>query len=260
MARGKARPEAIPGSMGEGSNAALGHLGRNPLGRGPFRVSPCCSSLVYRQYTALVAPCETRNGPPSPPYLWCYQALRAMNRRLSESRIRSTCRELLGKKGRVSGRALCAELRKRFGAVGKTERVFAIWREETQAKGSGGGCVGGHRRAATAPRGRGGGRGGEPQARGACGISRAGTSGEVGGGGGCVEAARQGSAGAVGGNSTIVFRAGVNPSMHGARGKRLLCFTPRHMIFECPCCKAREWPSVRCMRRIGLRRWLWWRR
>ncbi len=135
MARGKARPEAIPGSMGEGSNAALGHLGRNPLGRGPFRVSPCCSSLVYRQYTALVAPCETRNGPPSPPYLWCYQALRAMNRRLSESRIRSTCRELLGKKGRVSGRALCAELRKRFGAVGKTERVFAIWREETQAKG-----------------------------------------------------------------------------------------------------------------------------
>ncbi len=30
---------------------------------------------------------------------------------------------------------MCAELRKRFGAVGKTERVFAIWREETQAKG-----------------------------------------------------------------------------------------------------------------------------
>jgi hypothetical protein len=35
----------------------------------------------------------------------------------------------------VSGRALCAELRKRFGAVGKTERVFAIWREETAAMG-----------------------------------------------------------------------------------------------------------------------------
>jgi hypothetical protein len=62
-----------------------------------------------------------------------------MNRRLSESGIRGTCRELLGKKGgvsgrRVSGRALCAELRTRFGAVGKTERVFAIWREELTAK------------------------------------------------------------------------------------------------------------------------------
>ena len=38
--------------------------------------------------------------------------------------------------GRVSGRALCAELRTRFGAVGKTERVFQIWREETAVKGS----------------------------------------------------------------------------------------------------------------------------
>ena len=33
----------------------------------------------------------------------------------------------------MSGRAHCAELRTRFGAVGKTERVFAIWREETAA-------------------------------------------------------------------------------------------------------------------------------
>ena len=57
-----------------------------------------------------------------------------MNRRLSESRIRATCRELLGNKGRVSGRALCAELRTRFGAVGKTERVFGIWREELAQK------------------------------------------------------------------------------------------------------------------------------
>jgi hypothetical protein len=31
---------------------------------------------------------------------------------------------------------LCAELRSRFGAVGKTERVFAIWREECGARGS----------------------------------------------------------------------------------------------------------------------------
>lgn len=58
-----------------------------------------------------------------------------MNRRLSEGRIRSTCRELLATtRGTVSGRALCAELRTRFGAVGKTERVFAIWREEVAAR------------------------------------------------------------------------------------------------------------------------------
>ena len=53
-----------------------------------------------------------------------------MNRRLSEQRIRSTCRELLAKRGAVSGRGLREELRARFGAVGKTARVFAIWREE----------------------------------------------------------------------------------------------------------------------------------
>jgi hypothetical protein len=57
-----------------------------------------------------------------------------MNRRLSEARVRATCRELLSRGGRLSGRALCAELRRRFGAVGKTERVFQIWREETSAK------------------------------------------------------------------------------------------------------------------------------
>lgn len=34
----------------------------------------------------------------------------------------------------MSGRRVCAELRARFGAVGKTERVFAIWREESAAK------------------------------------------------------------------------------------------------------------------------------
>jgi Plasmid replication region DNA-binding N-term len=57
-----------------------------------------------------------------------------MNLRLSEDRIHSACRELLAKQDRISGRALCVELRKRFGAVGKTERVFKIWREETIAK------------------------------------------------------------------------------------------------------------------------------
>jgi hypothetical protein len=57
-----------------------------------------------------------------------------MNRRLSEARIRGTCREILERRGRVSGRALCIELRARFGSVGKTGRVFAIWREELAAK------------------------------------------------------------------------------------------------------------------------------
>jgi hypothetical protein len=56
-----------------------------------------------------------------------------MNRRLSEARIRATCRELMAKQGLVSGRALGTELRARFGAVGKTERVFRIWREEIAA-------------------------------------------------------------------------------------------------------------------------------
>ena len=57
-----------------------------------------------------------------------------MNRRLAEPRIRATCRDLLRSEGRISGRRLCQELRRRFGAVGKTERVFAIWREESAAK------------------------------------------------------------------------------------------------------------------------------
>jgi hypothetical protein len=53
-----------------------------------------------------------------------------MNRRLSDQRIRATCRELVSTQpGRVSGRQLRAELRRRFGAAGKTARVFQIWRE-----------------------------------------------------------------------------------------------------------------------------------
>jgi hypothetical protein len=56
-----------------------------------------------------------------------------VNHRLPEARIRSTCRELLATHGSVSGRRLREELRRRFGAVGKTERVFRIWREELRA-------------------------------------------------------------------------------------------------------------------------------
>jgi len=60
-----------------------------------------------------------------------------MNLRLSEQRIRSTCREIIAKRGDVSGRGLREELRRRFGAVGKTTRVFAIWREEVVARDQG---------------------------------------------------------------------------------------------------------------------------
>jgi hypothetical protein len=56
-----------------------------------------------------------------------------VNQRLSEERIRSTCRELIVRHGSVSGRRLREELRRRFGAVGKTERVFRIWRGELRA-------------------------------------------------------------------------------------------------------------------------------
>jgi hypothetical protein len=53
-----------------------------------------------------------------------------MNLQLSEERIRATCRDLNEKHGQVSGRRLAQELRARFGAVGKTTRIFRIWREE----------------------------------------------------------------------------------------------------------------------------------
>ena len=52
-----------------------------------------------------------------------------MNRRLSDFQIRSTCRALLKGRGAITGRQLRRELLERFGAVGKTERVFHIWRD-----------------------------------------------------------------------------------------------------------------------------------
>jgi hypothetical protein len=56
-----------------------------------------------------------------------------MNRRLSEFQIRTTCRELVLRDSNLSGRQLRRELKDRFGSAGKTERVFQVWREETQA-------------------------------------------------------------------------------------------------------------------------------
>ena len=60
-----------------------------------------------------------------------------MNMQLSDERIRSTCRELVEAQGSVSVRGLSEELRRRFGAVGRTMRVFRIWREECQKPAAG---------------------------------------------------------------------------------------------------------------------------
>jgi hypothetical protein len=55
-----------------------------------------------------------------------------VNRRLSNAQIRQACVELLARNGHASGRGLRRLLRDRFGVVGKTERVFAVWREEVR--------------------------------------------------------------------------------------------------------------------------------
>jgi hypothetical protein len=53
-----------------------------------------------------------------------------MNQELAEHHIRSTCRELIAGGGRLTGRVLRQALRERYGAVGRTARVFQILREE----------------------------------------------------------------------------------------------------------------------------------
>ena len=57
-----------------------------------------------------------------------------MNQLLTDRAIRQTCRELLHKNARITGRQLRRTLKDRFDASGKTERVFKIWREEVAAK------------------------------------------------------------------------------------------------------------------------------
>jgi hypothetical protein len=54
-------------------------------------------------------------------------------RRLDETTIRDLCKELLAQPGKPSGRSLRRELLSRYQVSGKTQRVFAIWREEQQA-------------------------------------------------------------------------------------------------------------------------------
>jgi hypothetical protein len=51
-----------------------------------------------------------------------------MNLKLSDSQISLVCRELLATQPTLSGRALRVELHRRFGSVGKKDRVYAVWR------------------------------------------------------------------------------------------------------------------------------------
>jgi hypothetical protein len=52
-----------------------------------------------------------------------------VNTRLSDVQIRSTCQGLINAGAACSGRALRRALRDKFGASGRTDRVFRIWRE-----------------------------------------------------------------------------------------------------------------------------------
>jgi hypothetical protein len=56
-----------------------------------------------------------------------------MNQRLPDHQIRLTCRELIAHHPRITGRQLRRILKERYAAVGNTERVFRIWREEQHA-------------------------------------------------------------------------------------------------------------------------------
>ena len=51
-----------------------------------------------------------------------------MIRKLTDQQIIAVCRELFAADPTSSGRALRAELKRRYGRAGKTDRVFAAWR------------------------------------------------------------------------------------------------------------------------------------
>ena len=51
-----------------------------------------------------------------------------MNRKLTDQQIVATFRDLSAQNNRVSGRSLRAALRQQFGAAGKTDRIFALYR------------------------------------------------------------------------------------------------------------------------------------
>src|SRR5271170_462557 len=57
-----------------------------------------------------------------------------MTLHLTDHLIRATCQDLMSAGHRVTGRGLRRALRDRFGAAGKTSRVFRIWRQEVLAQ------------------------------------------------------------------------------------------------------------------------------
>jgi hypothetical protein len=54
-----------------------------------------------------------------------------MPAKLTDGQIEMLCREVLSREAAPSGRFLRRALRERFGAVGRTDRVYAIWRRLT---------------------------------------------------------------------------------------------------------------------------------
>ena len=52
-----------------------------------------------------------------------------MNLKLTDQDIEQTWRALIARQPRVSGRQLRQALKAQFGTMGRTDRVFAIWRQ-----------------------------------------------------------------------------------------------------------------------------------
>ena len=61
----------------------------------------------------------------------------AVNLKLTDREILSVCRELVARDPDTSGRAVRAELKRRHGSAGNTDRVFAMWRSIRAEAGEG---------------------------------------------------------------------------------------------------------------------------
>jgi hypothetical protein len=57
-----------------------------------------------------------------------------MPQRLTPGQIGLVCREVLARERSPSGRILRRALRERYGAVGRTDRVYAVWRRLTRGE------------------------------------------------------------------------------------------------------------------------------
>lgn len=62
---------------------------------------------------------------------FCYHS--GVNRKLTDQHIDEACRELLASRRRVGVRTVMAELRRRHGAAGRTERVSRVLREAEES-------------------------------------------------------------------------------------------------------------------------------